>query len=752
MMRTQIKGKIATIFIMIFMVVVMIAGCGKKEEESARKEFYYLPEYRELPIEANYIADLAEADDVVYMMTNSWDEETYETSTDLYAYHPMDEQCDKVALSIPQECSVQNMYVNDMGNLILSVGRYEENAETGEYKEYRELWEASPSDGSILNTKDITDVFSAAEYFYPQYCVADSKGTIYTSDGSENIFVIDKEGTLVAQIALDDWIEDLFVDKNDNAYIKKWTSEGARIIPVDVNAKKLGDPVTAANITREGNSYNQKHYKGTDTDLIISDNTGVYTYDFATDSAVDVFEWLDADMNCDSVQEIGLLSDGRYWVMLQDYTGEKPEYSFALLTKTPASEVPVKEELTFATMYLSQDMRRSIIEFNKTNEQYRILVKEYQSDDYNAAITQFNNDITGGNCPDIVNLTGLDFERYASKGVLEDLYPFMEKDGIKKQDYLENVLTAYEKDGKLYGIIPQFAINSAVIKTANAKGQTGWTLDEMLTIAEESGVQDVFNYGSQSGAFRFCVFYNINEFINWETGECFFNSEEFMKVLEFAAKLPKEPDYEAESVGLSERIRNDKLLLLENGISSVQEYQMLHTMFGENITFIGYPNSERKGNLIRSTNTDIAITSKSDNKEAAWEFVKVFLSDEYQEGLVSEHGGWGFPIKRSALEKQFELDMTPNYYEDESGNQTESPKTSWGYDDFQTEIYAAKQEDIDAVMEVLTSAERPAGSVNEEIMTIITEETEAFFGGQKSAKETADIIQNRVKIYVSENS
>ena len=225
-----------------------------------------------------------------------------------------------------------------------------------------------------------------------------------------------------------------------------------------------------------------------------------------------------------------------------------------------------------------------------------------------------------------------------------------------------------------------------------------------------------------------------------------------MKVLEFAAKLPKEPDYEAESVGLSERIRNDKLLLLENGISSVQEYQMLHTMFGEDITFIGYPNSERKGNLIRSTNTDIAITSKSDNKEAAWEFVKVFLSDEYQEGLVSEHGGWGFPIKRSALEKQFELDMTPNYYEDESGNQTESPKTSWGYDDFQAEIYAAKQEDIDAVMEVLTSAERPAGSVNEEIMTIITEETEAFFGGQKSAKETADIIQNRVKIYVSENS
>jgi hypothetical protein len=38
-----------------------------------------------------------------------------------------------------------------------------------------------------------------------------------------------------------------------------------------------------------------------------------------------------------------------------------------------------------------------------------------------------------------------------------------------------------------------------------------------------------------------------------------------------------------------------------------------------------------------------------------------------------------------------------------------------------------------------------------EIDQIISEETGAFFSGQKSAKDVAGIIQNRVSTYVNEN-
>jgi hypothetical protein len=38
------------------------------------------------------------------------------------------------------------------------------------------------------------------------------------------------------------------------------------------------------------------------------------------------------------------------------------------------------------------------------------------------------------------------------------------------------------------------------------------------------------------------------------------------------------------------------------------------------------------------------------------------------------------------------------------------------------------------------------------VYSIISEEAEAYFKGQKTVDEVADIIQSRVKIYVSENS
>lgn len=112
---------------------------------------------------------------------------------------------------------------------------------------------------------------------------------------------------------------------------------------------------------------------------------------------------------------------------------------------------------------------------------------------------------------------------------------------------------------------------------------------------------------------------------------------------------------------------------------------------------------------------------------------------------------WGFPILKSALDKQFEKDMTPEYYEDENGEKVEQEKTTWGYDDFEIAIYAAKQEEVDAVRSLLESAERISGSVNEQLMNIITEESAAFFKGQKSAADTANVIQNRIQIYVNEN-
>ena len=67
------------------------------------------------------------------------------------------------------------------------------------------------------------------------------------------------------------------------------------------------------------------------------------------------------------------------------------------------------------------------------------------------------------------------------------------------------------------------------------------------------------------------------------------------------------------------------------------------------------------------------------------------------------------------------------------------------------EIYAATSEEVDAIRALLETADRATGNVDDQLVNIITEETEPFFKGQKSAEDTSAVIQNRIQIYVNEN-
>lgn len=88
---------------------------------------------------------------------------------------------------------------------------------------------------------------------------------------------------------------------------------------------------------------------------------------------------------------------------------------------------------------------------------------------------------------------------------------------------------------------------------------------------------------------------------------------------------------------------------------------------------------------------------------------------------------------------------------DENGEPIIYPKTTWGYDDWEAEIYAATPEQIQMIRDLIDSASASTNN-DETILKIINEEAAAYFEGQKSAQEVASVIQSRVQTYVSENS
>ena len=724
-------------------------GCRKGNDAPA-KEYAHVAEYTEFAASFDYVSALACQQDTLSVVGSSWDEETGVQSTSLCLYDFATGSLKELPLTLGENAHISQIAVANDGNLFTIVNNNEyimnEAGEITDVKNTLELQTLSKEDGSVIDSKNISGIMGDTEYAYVQYFCADSQGNLYFCNGETFILVTDKDMNKLCEIKVDNWINNMVVSKEGTVYVSYYGETGQEVKPVDLATKSLGTAITG--MESHGNLQLACGYSKS---FLVSDSDTVYTYDAATGTKDLQFQWLDADVNSNNIRYVGELSDGRIWALSESYDGENNTKELILVKKVKASEVPEKEEIVYGALYLDYNIREEIIKFNKSNDKYRVVCKEYTTEDYEAGMAQFHADLTTANCPDIIDLSGLDYSMYAGKGVLEDLYPYMEKSGLKKEDYVENVLAAYEKDGKLFGITPQFYITTIMAKKSKVGDISGWTIEEMLDFAAANEGSELFPYGNRSAVFYNCIYNNIDEFINWETGECFFDSEAFIRTLEFAAKFPEEADYSEEQEGIHSKLMSDKLLLMQSSVSSVQELQMLQGMFGEEIAYVGYPNSDRSGNLIYSSGGSMGMSARSKHKDGAWEFMKTLISEEYQASLVREHGNWGFPIKKSALEAQFEMDMTPVYYTDENGKQVEEMKTSWGYDDFNIDIYAATEEEIKQVKELIASADKLSGNVNEQLVNIVTEETEAFFKGQKSAADTAGVIQNRIQIYVNEN-
>ncbi len=750
--------KTAVVVLSAALAVLAFTACGKSgDDETEKKEFVYVPEYIQMDSEVGYINSAVAAGDVLYWCGNSWNEETGESKWQLNKYNFMDGKSETLPLEVGEDDSVGEMAVTPEGDLafVYCNSNYEtdENGEITDYSQSLEIRVISAKDGSVISSQDLTPVMGEGDSYVQRFCI-DGQGNYYLFDGDKTVHVVGKELQKICDISVENWINNLFASKEGDVYLCTYGETGLEAKKIDLETKAAGEKLEGFN----ADYGNQNYFTGVSKSILVS-SSEVSLYDVATATKETLFNWLDVDMNSDYIQYTGELSDGRIWAIYNDYSASTDSssgnaFELVILKKTKASEVKAKEEITYGAIYLDWNVKKNIIQFNKTNEKYRIVVKEYETEDWQTGITQFNADLTSGNCPDIIDLSVINYTQYANKGILVDLYPYMEKSGLNKADYLENILEAYEVDGKLCGIVPQFYITTTMAKQSIVGDIQGWTLSEMLDFVETQNPDNVFPYSYRDTIFYYCIYNDIDEFIDWETGKCSFDGPEFIRTLEFAANFPDSSESMgySEQEGTSARLRANKILLMQQSIGSVQEYQMMNGMFGEKVSYVGYPNSEREGNLVQGTGGFMGISAKSKKKDAAWEFVSSMLSEDYQQSLVEGNGsGWGFPIKISALEKMFERDMTPEYYEDENGNQVEQMKTSWGYDDFNMDIYAATQEEVDEVRKLIESAHRISGSVDQQLTNIITEESAAFFKGQKSAADTAAVIQNRIQIYVNEN-
>lgn len=387
-----------------------------------------------------------------------------------------------------------------------------------------------------------------------------------------------------------------------------------------------------------------------------------------------------------------------------------------------------KVVLIYATMNLDMEIGSWIAEYNKANEDCKIEVREYGKDDYDTGLMKLNADIVSRNAPDIIDLSDIDVGAYISKGVLVDLYPYLERDlNAKKENFVSGILRLYEVDEGMYGISTGYSLETLMGKKTIVGEASQWTVDKMQELLEElpAGVSLIDNLGPV-GLMRIVLQMGMDEYVDWEMGTCSFNGMEFMKVLKLAESM------EGISINgsVEEYLASDRLLLNRAYISSVEDYKDAINMFHEEeVVGIGYPSATGGSSLIYPY-LPTGITSMCKDKEAAWEFVSSLLNEEFQEN----HIRFNFPIRVSSLEKEFQQAITPD-------------EKRWK---LKEDKMLPTQDDIDKLYTLINTT---GGNYvfDKNIWNIIEEEAEVYFYGKRTIEETVEMIQNRVEVYLSES-
>ncbi len=641
------------------------------------------------------------------------------------------------------------MAVDKDGNIYTVLCEYGvETATPGVYKDMYTLIGYSATGEELFRTPLGKDIAEDEYYYVNAISCTDSniiilsaeKMEIYTLAG-EPVKEIKVDGNNFGQTFLlrDNTFAALCYGDNDMYFVKVNTETGEL-------SEKIEVPY---------NGYNFAHYAGTYCDLLLVDSNGVYTYNFGDETHKKIMDFVDSDIASNTCYNLAQTSEDSFFAWTYDEVMDKSVCG--IFKKVDPSTIKDKEVLTLGAMWMDSDVRKRVVEFNKANDEYRICVEEYSQynteDDYSAGLSKLNTDIASGNAPDIMCVTGeMPVESYMSKGLFVDFKTFLEKDPeLKLEDYMPEIIDAYSQDGKWYQLVPNYHLYTVFGKAADVGKEPGITFEELQVLRAKKGKDiQVFSERTKSSVLNDALMMNSDEYINWETGECYFNTPEFISLLEFANEFPSEIDYESlyndptywekqETI-----FRDGGALLMPYTISNFTDFLYCEDgTFGEEITAVGFPVGDGVGNAYMG-NFGFAVSAKSKYQDVAWEFLRYYLTDEYQDALE-----YGWPIKLSSLEKRVQKAQQKPYYEDENGNKVEYDETYY-VGGVEIVLEPLTQADCDRVIGYLKSADQ-VYNYDRNILSILEEECAAYFEGQKSVKEVADIVQSRIHIYVNEN-
>ena len=423
---------------------------------------------------------------------------------------------------------------------------------------------------------------------------------------------------------------------------------------------------------------------------------------------------------------------------------------------SPAETTTEKREDVTITMAVLGDiinpyLKNAVNDFNKADNGYKIVFKDYMEyydssydtdrgsnpESFARIDRQLGLDILEGGIVDIVlDSVFYDNGKYDSlmkQGVFADLYGFMRSENYDDTVLYKHILELHETDGKLCCMPIAFTIDTVAGYECYVGDKDNWTIDEMIEHWNAMPEGSTFNgYTTKDYVYMTILRNNISAFVDFENHTTNYNSQEFIKILEFINSFDPPESYKQEMDW------NTPQFIMNFHISSFEDFHgALWNEQNEPVTVIGYPSPDESGIVIDTSRNKYSVceSSSPEVKKGAWEFIKTLVSYDYQ----YDTSEWGFPINYEVFKKKGE-EAYSGYGE---------PYIIMVQDE-EYDIGHLSPEEYDYLVSLIDGTKKANVSIEKDITKIIEEELYSMFSGEKTPEETAELINNRAGILISE--
>ena len=396
----------------------------------------------------------------------------------------------------------------------------------------------------------------------------------------------------------------------------------------------------------------------------------------------------------------------------------------------------------FTNNSTGQWLKERIVDFNDTNEKYFVVLEECPDgtaeEDY-ARMTGV--EIAAKKGPDI--LMGSAFDEYIQgmieKGAFEELSGYMKKSGIREEDFFPGTFACYRSGKAVYSVVPTLLVNGYMIKREVLDSDETPNVKELVQALLAYPEPALYWTESSDGIVRqlLCGSENLWGMIDRKAGTCDFHSALFYGILETAEKYGFVLPAGTDSIDAN-WLREENTLAVEDDYCwNLYNYKNHAEMEREGMLPFGVLFDEGCFAML-SDDVSMMVNHYGEHKDGAWEFLCFLLREETQERGRSFSGG--YPANKAAFE---------NLLSKERAEGPVKRKVTGGA------VTAGDgkpltEQDMEEMRQILEEARYPVFQT-EEILDIICEEAQVYFDGVKSVEQVADVIENRVELYLKEH-